>query len=249
MTPGRRAVPGGDTRGERDERHPRQPCRTRPGRSGWFSCLYGPRQHLVDRVDLDSHVADVAQALPRILGETADQEPSDGHRRCRRQGGPVRLAFEDPGDRVRDRVAREGDASRQHLVEHTAERPDVRALVDRQSARLLRAHVRGRAEDDPCAPPAVASGARVRVGRRPIATDGLGEAEVQHLDHAAGCDLDVRGLQVAMHDPLVVGDFEGLGDLARNRQRCREWESAASVCAATRRQASAQASRRPRVRE
>ena len=33
-----------------------------------------------------------------------------------------------------------------------------------------------------------------------------------------------------MHDPLVVGDLESLGDLARNRQRRREWQpTAASV--------------------
>ena len=42
----------------------------------------------------------------------------------------------------------------QHLVEHAAECPDVRALVDRLPARLLRAHVGGRAEDRPaCVPP------------------------------------------------------------------------------------------------
>ena len=36
--------------------------------------------------------------------------------------------------------------ARQHLVEHAAERPDVGALVDGLAARLLGAHVRGRAE-------------------------------------------------------------------------------------------------------
>ena len=38
---------------------------------------------------------------------------------------------------------------REHLVEHAAERPDVGALVHRLAARLLRAHVRGRAENHP----------------------------------------------------------------------------------------------------
>ena len=55
------------------------------------------------------------------------------------------------------------DAPGQHLVEHAAERPDVGALVDRQSARLLGTHVGGRADDgalraSPAAPPAHASG-------------------------------------------------------------------------------------------
>ena len=43
---------------------------------------------------------------------------------------PVGLALERGGDRVRRRVAGERAPSRQHLVEHAAERPDVGALVD-----------------------------------------------------------------------------------------------------------------------
>ena len=43
--------------------------------------------------------------------------------------------------------SREGCAARQHLVKDTAERPDVGALVDGLSARLLRAHVGRGAED------------------------------------------------------------------------------------------------------
>ena len=39
-------------------------------------------------------------------------------------------------------------AAGEHLVQHAAERPDVRPLVDRLPARLLRAHVRRRAQDD-----------------------------------------------------------------------------------------------------
>ena len=38
--------------------------------------------------------------------------------------------------------------SRQHLVQHTAKRPDVGPLVHRLSPRLFRRHIRRRAEDD-----------------------------------------------------------------------------------------------------
>ena len=40
-------------------------------------------------------------------------------------------------------------AAREHLVEHAAERPDVRPLVQRLPARLFRAHVRRGAQDSP----------------------------------------------------------------------------------------------------
>ena len=35
-------------------------------------------------------------------------------------------------------------------------------------------------------------------------------------------DLDVRGLQIAVDDPLLVSRFERLGDLLRNRERVVE---------------------------
>ena len=39
--------------------------------------------------------------------------------------------------------------------------------------------------------------------------------------------LDVRGLQIAMDDPLLVRRFERLRDLLRDRQRLVEWNRAA----------------------
>ena len=35
----------------------------------------------------------------------------------------------------------------------------------------------------------------------------------------SGVHLDVRGLQIAMNDPLLMRGFERLGDLLRDRQR------------------------------
>ena len=44
---------------------------------------------------------------------------------------------------------RNSGATSEHFMKHAAERPDVGPLVDRQTARLLRAHIGGRPEDHP----------------------------------------------------------------------------------------------------
>ena len=54
----------------------------------------------------------------------------------------------------------------------------------------------------------------------------LRQAEVQHLHRAVGAHLDVRGLQIAMDDPLLVRGFERLRDLLRDRQRLVERDRA-----------------------
>ena len=55
----------------------------------------------------------------------------------------------------------------------------------------------------------------------------LGETEVEHLHGAVAAHLDVRGLEVAVNDPLLVRGFEGLGDLPRHRQGLVERHRAA----------------------
>ena len=47
---------------------------------------------------------------------------------------------------------------------------------------------------------------------------GFRETEVEHLDGAVGSHLDVRGLQIAVDDPLLVRGFERLCDLLRDGQ-------------------------------
>ena len=54
---------------------------------------------------------------------------------------------DDGGERIRDILARKRTRARQHLGEHAAERPDVRALVDGLSLRLLGCHVGRGAEN------------------------------------------------------------------------------------------------------
>ena len=51
--------------------------------------------------------------------------------------------------------------------------------------------------------------------------EGLGQAEVQHLDRAVVADLDVGGFEIARDHPLVVCGVERLDDLFRDDERAR----------------------------
>ena len=51
--------------------------------------------------------------------------------------------------------------------------------------------------------------------RPAVALEDLREAEVEELHPAVGRDLDVRGLEVAVDDPLLVRRLQRLGDLPR----------------------------------
>ena len=143
-------------------------------------------------------------------------------------GGSASQGWLEPDDRaehVGHVLAIEGASPRQHLVQHAAERPDVAALVRLSSFRLLRSHVRGGAEDDAHA----GQHGRARDGRRlrPIVAarrvllgcQRLREPEVQHLHRPVRAQLDVRGLEIAMDDALLVRGFKRFGDLFRDRQR------------------------------
>ena len=122
-------------------------------------------------------------------------------------------------DRVEDRRrgrATERQRARRHLVQHDAEREEVGARVELLAARLLRRHVRDRA--DRRARDSSDSFAVVRVRRRPTrvggrSADQLGQPEVEHLRLAARGDEDVGGLDVAMDDALRVRRVERVGDL------------------------------------
>ncbi len=117
------------------------------GSGSWFDAGGTSRRQGGTFLQLDDCVGDVAQALLRVLSQASLEQRADWSGRVSRQRGPVGLALENVRDRVGDRGAVERAPSRQHLEQHAAERPDVRAFVDGQPARLLGAHVRGRAQD------------------------------------------------------------------------------------------------------
>ena len=127
-----------DRRGARQhrDRHRRESAgRRRP------ECLRlgGRRRGRV--VDLQSSAGRRIESSLAILFQTPPQQSADRHRRVGRQDRPVRLAFENRDDGVGDRVAGEWGATREHFVEHAAERPDIRPPVQRLATRLFGAHV------------------------------------------------------------------------------------------------------------
>ena len=171
---------------------------------------------------------DVADALFRVLLQAALQE----HEQRRREAA---------GMRVQSGSARTTAAS----VSVTSSPANARVPVSisnstRRTPRCRRACRRpcrapARA---PCRPPCrgscpSASCARRRErrrvrqrarrrARRAGRVHRLREAEVEHLHRAVGADLDVRGLQIAMDDALLVRGLERLGDLlARSAARRR----------------------------
>ncbi len=93
----------------------------------------------------------------------------------------------------------EGLLAGEHLVEHGAEREDVRAMVDAAAGGLLGGKVARGAQH------------HARLGKAGITQ--LGDAEIHHLDGAAVGDHQVGGLQVAVDDACLVGKGHGRADL------------------------------------
>ena len=180
------------------------------------------RHDLGERLlDLDPRVADVAQAAARILLQAASEQVPDARRRRRREKLPARLRRHDRREDVRRRLSGECPAAGQHLVDDAAESPDVGPLVDRLSARLLRAHELRRAEDDARLRPFEDEGRReggVRVGAGLPDVEHLRETEIEDFDPSFRRHFDVGRFQVAVDDPALVRRFERLGDLPSDGQ-------------------------------
>src|SRR6187200_411168 len=96
----------------------------------------------------NARIADRLDALAGVLPEATLQERADRGWCSRRKCAPVGIAVPDRTQYVGNIVSLEQPASGEHLVEHAAERPDVRPPIDDLAARLLRAHVAGGAQDD-----------------------------------------------------------------------------------------------------
>ena len=107
-----RALDGAPARPRRNQRDERQA----DFQAAAFGCCRRLRNRFLllptssDIVDLDPRVGDVVQAAVRIFLEAPPQQPANPRRRARRQRVPVRLAFENRGERVGDGLARERDA-------------------------------------------------------------------------------------------------------------------------------------------
>ncbi len=99
-------------------------------------------------LDIDPCVGNARVAIARLLLETTPEQLPYTRMQILRQLAPVGLCTEHVGKNVGDRLAAEERQPGKHFVKHDAERPNVGALIRRLAARLLRAHVTGRAEDE-----------------------------------------------------------------------------------------------------
>ena len=119
-----------------------------------------------------------------------------------------------PDQHLAEVRARERQSPGGHLVHHAAQRIDVAAAVDlvRLPRTLLRRHVRRRAHHH--------AGLRLAGGIALVVGDA-GDAEVDDLDEVllslVDDQVDVVGLQVAVHDALAVRGLERLAALHQDR--------------------------------
>ncbi|HEX9713640.1 MAG TPA: hypothetical protein VGB52_13945, partial [Actinomycetota bacterium] len=173
-----------------------------------------------DTLESEAGLTDVSQALPRVLHETPLDEIAHVQRRRVRQRAEVGLVLEDRHDQVAEGVAFERALAGQALEEHAAKGPDVGAPIDGFAARLLGAHVRGRAKDHALGGQKEAVRLRARsTAPRCVGPDRFGEPEVEDLDGALRRDAHVGRLEIAVHDTGFVGGFESFGDLPADIER------------------------------
>ena len=144
-------------------------------------------------------LAAVREAQALVLGQAAVDHL---HQRARHLGGPLaqgrRLLVHDLVEDGGGGLRIEGLAPGEKLVEHAARREHVGTAVHLVSECLLGRHVVG--------------GAEHHVGLGQVRPTQPGQAEVDDL-HLAVLDVNVRGLEVAMHDPLAVGEGQSGRDL------------------------------------
>ena len=118
-----------------------------------------------------------------------------------------RLSLEDRLHQVLERLARtlhERRASRQHLVEHRSEGPQIGARVDLFAAELLRGHEGQGAHGAP----------RIREAAGPFPQ---GQAEIEQLHPPAAGQHQIGRLEVAVDDPGAVGRLQRRGELGGDR--------------------------------
>ncbi len=165
------------------------------------------------RLEIEGEVSRGLKTLFRALLQAVPHDPFEpGVDVLVRLRQVRRLLRQDRRDRVGSGVAQEGPLAGQHLVENRSEGEEVRGLLRGPAPQLLGRHVAHRPHHD-----ARFGSRRCRrqVGLLPAFRRRLqlGQPEVEDLDPAVPRHEEVLGLQVPVHDPLLVCRGEAPGDL------------------------------------
>ena len=178
--------------------------RRRPGHAqGRHESRPGHREQVVGEL-----TAGLVAGLRRFRKSLADDaEHLVRHRRVELAQGRG-LLRDDLDEEGGDRLAAEGLLAGHHLVEDAADREEVAAPVDDAAPGLLRAHVGRRPEQAP--------------GHREVLAPLVGhlrDAEVGDPHVVPGLDHDVRGLDVAVDDAVLVRVAQSVRHLGPDRRR------------------------------
>ena len=164
----------------------------------------------------DAGFADVPQTLSGIALEATREEPPDRRRHRRRQLVERDVVFDYRRDRLGRGLAAKQATARQHLEQHYAERPDVRAFVDGPPLRLLGRHVRRRAENQtPFGPRGRESvgESTSAVALAPSGASALARPKSRTFTAPSGVTFTLAGLRSRWTMPCVVCRLERLCDL------------------------------------
>lgn len=137
--------------------------------------------------ELGGRLEALLRALRQRLDDDRLQPRRNGHGRGLRR---TRRGRVDNMVHDRDGAALERPPAGEHPVQHDASRIEVGPLVDALASNLLGRHVGGRADDCP--------------RLRQAAAVEMGDAEIGDLDPPAAGQDDVRRLDVAMDDAVLV---------------------------------------------
>ncbi len=171
------------------------------------------RQHRLQR---QRQIVRRAETLLPPLREAPLHDPAQRRRHPTRQRRQLRRRLlQDRRQRRDRRLPPERVLPRQELVRHHPEREDVRPVVHRQPAHLLRGHVRHRPQDLPRP-----RGRRLRhlpaPARQPVQL--LRQAEVQELHPPVRRHEQVLRLHVPVHDPLRVRRLQPVRRLGQEEE-------------------------------
>jgi hypothetical protein len=187
--------------------------------------LYRSAWLVAGRSEIEADVTDVPISGRLVALQTPRQYPADT-RRCRgRQAVQLDVRVKHGANEIAEGLAGERAPASKHLVQDTAEREDVAALVHRPSPGLLGRHVAGRAHDD--AGSRRRRKCRGREGGRVWGNShgrsgrswSARQPEIEDLHATVRRHHDVGRLQVAVNDSLLVRGLERSCDAVGNRNR------------------------------